>query len=543
MLIRIAGGRVIDPANNRDEISDVWISGERIVATPDRAPDETIDAVGCVVMAGGIDPHSHIAGGNVVLARLLLPELHGSEVPGLDALPFATARWSAWETGRLYAEMGYTTVIEPALAPSAALATHLELADIPLIDTAGLSVLGNDDQLLAMLRDREGPAAVADLVALTLATSRGLGVKIVNAGGAAAFKEGVRRFDFDDQVPSYGLSSRQIVLALLEAAQKIGVPHPIHVHCNNLGLADAHVTVATTLAAAEGRPIHLAHIQFYSYGAHEGGGIRSAAAEICETLASHPASTVDVGQVVFGQTCTISLDTIRQYAAHGSARPRKWMLVDGDAEGLGLVPIDYRRKNPINALQFAIGLELFLRSPDPWRMLLTTDHPNGGPFTAYPRIIHLLMDKEERDRALSELPRIAAERSGTADLDREYSLAEIAIMTRAAPARLLGLLDRGHLGNGACADIAIYDDLKDRTAMFSAARIVLKDGEVIVRNGEVQRWRRGRTLSLSPPVDPNMQRRADDYLNQRFGAGLDSFSVPAAVFGERRNFRIEPCRA
>jgi formylmethanofuran dehydrogenase subunit A len=152
------------------------------------------------------------------------------------------------------------------------------------------------------------------------------------------------------------------------------------------------------------------------------------------------------------------------------------------------------------------------------------------------------MDKEERDRALSELPRFALERSGAAGLDREYSLAEIAIMTRAAPARLLGLFDRGHLACGARADVAIYDDMNDRTAMFSTARTVLKDGEVIVRDGRVQRWRRGRALSLAPTFDPGIQRRADDYLNERFGAGLDSFSVPASAFGERREFGIEPCR-
>ena len=36
-------------------------------------------------------------------------------------------------------------------------------------------------------------------------------VKVVNAGGAAAFKENVRAFSFDDVVPSYGVSSRAIV--------------------------------------------------------------------------------------------------------------------------------------------------------------------------------------------------------------------------------------------------------------------------------------------------------------------------------------------
>lgn len=544
MLIRIKGGRVIDPAAGRDGIDDLWISGETIISPPAEAvPDEVIDATGCVVMAGGIDVHSHVAGGNVTLARLLLPELHVSEAAAPYGLPLATARWSAWETGRLYAQMGFTTVIEPALAPAAALATHLELADLPFIDRAGLSVLGNDDQLLTLLRKCESADAVSDFVALTLATSRGLGVKVINAGGAAAFKENIRHFDLDDEVPSYGLTSRRILLSLLDAVGAIGVPHPLHVHCNNLGLPGAHETLAATLAAAEGRPIHLAHAQFYTYARHEGGGFASAAEAVSEALVAHPAASIDVGQVVFGQTCTISLDTLRQFSARNAARPKKWILNDGDAEGGGIVPFNYKQKSGINALQFAIGLELFLRAPDPGRVLLTTDHPNGGPFTAYPRIIHLLMNKEERDRVLASLPKLVRERSGLAALTREYSLSDIATMTRVGPARLLGLPDRGHLRPGARADVAIYEEMPDRTAMFSSARTVVKDGTVIVRDGQVPAWRHGRTLTLEPEYDAAIERQADAYLEERFGTGLESFGVPDAAFPERDVFKVEPCRA
>jgi formylmethanofuran dehydrogenase subunit A len=544
MLTCIHGGRVVDPVAGRDGVGDVWVEGERIVAPPaaGREPDQRIDAGGTVVMAGGIDVHSHIAGGNVILARLLLPELHVSEAPAPPDLPFATARWSAWETGRLYAEMGFTTVIEPALAPTAALATHLELADIPLIDRGGLTVLGNDDQLLALMRRGEGPDAVRDLVALTLATSRGLGVKVVNAGGAAAFKDNIRKFDLDDEVPSYGLTSRRILVALLDAVAAIGVPHPLHVHCNNLGLPGAVDTLIATLAAAEGRPIHLAHAQFYSYARHEAGGIASGAERVAEALAAHANATLDVGQVVFGQTCTVSLDTLRQFSARGAARPRKWILNDGDAEGGGIVPFNYRRGNGVNALQFAIGLELFLSAADPWRVLLTTDHPNGGPFTAYPRILHLLMDKGLRDEVLAGLPAMARERSGLGAIERQFSLAEVAIMTRAAPARLLGLADRGHLAPGARADIAIYDDIADRTAMFTSARRVLKDGRSIVEDGRVQGWTHGRILTLAPESDAAMARRTDAYLDDRYGAGLASFAVPAPAFADANLFRVEPCR-
>ena len=74
---RINGGRVYDPIHSVDGVvQDLLIRDGHLVALDDDPVDETIDANGCVVMAGGIDLHSHIGGGKVNLARLLLPEDH-----------------------------------------------------------------------------------------------------------------------------------------------------------------------------------------------------------------------------------------------------------------------------------------------------------------------------------------------------------------------------------------------------------------------------------------------------------------------------------
>jgi formylmethanofuran dehydrogenase subunit A len=141
--------------------------------------------------------------------------------------------------------------LEPAVAPHYALHAHLELTDTPIIDKAILTILGNDDYLLGLLHAKDGDAAIEDCVAWTLEMSRGLGIKVVNAGGAAAFKQNVRSSSFDDVVPSYGVSSR-VVKALPRAVHALRVPHPLHVHCNNLGLAGNVETALTTIAAAEG---------------------------------------------------------------------------------------------------------------------------------------------------------------------------------------------------------------------------------------------------------------------------------------------------
>jgi formylmethanofuran dehydrogenase subunit A len=541
MLTRLTGGHVIDPANGRDAVGDVWLRDGRIVEPPaGGTADETHDVSGKIVMAGAIDIHSHIAGNNENMGRLLLPELrYAQDFAHPGHVPQPRGAWSTAETGLLYAAMGYTTVVEPAVLPHHALQAHLELADIPIIDKAALTVLGNDDFSLQLLRGKEGAQALRDYVAWTLANSRGLGLKVINAGGAAAFKDNVRSFSLDDEVPGYGVSSRAIVKALQHAVTELALPHPLHVHCNNLGLAGNVDTALATIAAAEGLPLHLAHLQFYGYGKEGPRGFSSAAPRLAEAVNAAKSVTIDVGQVMFGQTVTISCDVLRQFNARNGARPKKWAIFDGDSNGAGIVPYDYRRKDFYNAVQWAVGLELFLLTNDPWRVLFTTDHPNGAPFTAYPDILALLMDRDLRAQWMADLPKEAMQVTTLPSIAREYTLPEIATMTRAAPAKLLGLKDRGHLGAGAVADVAVYAPDRDKAKMFRAAALVFKDGELVVRDGTVIAQPFGRTLNVEPGHERAIERRMQSYYDQRYGLSPDFMTVPEQAIG--RPFERVPC--
>src|SRR3954465_4420835 len=86
MTLRIAGGRVYDPANGvAGEVRDVCLRDGKVVE--DVPADATrIDASGMVVMPGGVDIHAHIAGPKVNAARRLLPEEHRDDVVARSAL-------------------------------------------------------------------------------------------------------------------------------------------------------------------------------------------------------------------------------------------------------------------------------------------------------------------------------------------------------------------------------------------------------------------------------------------------------------------------
>jgi formylmethanofuran dehydrogenase subunit A len=194
-------------------------------------------------------------------------------------------------------------------------------------------------------------------------------------------------------------------------------------------------------------------------------------------------------------------------------------------------------------VQWAAGLELFLLIADPSRVFFTTDHPNGAPFTTYPDLLGLLMSRDMRAEWISKLPSAAQEVTTLASIDREYSLGEIATMTRSAPAKLLGLSDRGHLGSGATADIAVYAPDTNPAEMFRRAALVFKDGELVVRNGEITVWRPGRAFCVQPKHDPSIDHHLQKYYADRHGLTPDFMRVSEAALGSVAAFQAVPCAA
>jgi dihydroorotase len=59
-MMRITGGRVLDPANDRDELGDVLVDDGRIVDRATRPEEVVIDASGYIVAPGFVDLHCHL---------------------------------------------------------------------------------------------------------------------------------------------------------------------------------------------------------------------------------------------------------------------------------------------------------------------------------------------------------------------------------------------------------------------------------------------------------------------------------------------------
>ncbi len=550
MLIRLNGGKVYDPANNiNGEVRDIFIFDGKIIGTPleDTRIDKTYDIRDRIVMAGAIDIHTHIGGGKINIARMMMPEDHEADPVSRTKLTRAGcghAAPSTLTTGYRYALLGYTACFEPAMLPINARQAHLEMGDTPIVDKGAYALLGNDDFLLRLLAENKEQQSINDYVAWIIDVTQSMAIKVVNPGGISAFKFNQRNLDLDEPHPYYRTTPRQVLQRLARATYELGVPHPLHVHGCNLGVPGNVNTTLNTINGMEGLPIHLTHIQFHSYDTEGDRKFSSAAPRIAEAVNRSSSVSIDVGQVMFGQTVTASADTMSQYRNYPLASPKKWVCMDIECEaGCGVVPFHYRERNFVNALQWAIGLEIFLLVGDPWRVFLTTDHPNGAPFTTYPHLIRLLMDRSFRHDMLSHIHKDAAAMSHLGSIDREYSLYEIAIMTRAGPAHSLGLKDRGHLAPGAGADITVYKEDANKEKMFAKPEYVFKDGELVVHKGKIVMVPQGATHCVKPDYDKGIERPLKQYFDRYHTVAFENFKLDPEEILEigGGHLSIQPC--
>src|SRR5437870_6155969 len=240
-MVKITGGCVYDPANGVDGVvKDIWIADDgRIVAGDDGTAVRTIDAAGMVIFPGGVDVHTHVAGGALNFARGLVPEnqriarkfMHTSElragIGGMTPTTFAT--------GYLYAGMGWTTVNEAAVPILSAKHTHEELHDTPIVDKSCMVLMANNEIVLDLLEAGELERA-RHVGAWLIWAAKVYGVKAVNPGGGAAWKWGKEAKTLSAPVDGYTRPTAATIIAgLAKIVDDLRLPHPLHLHCNNLG--------------------------------------------------------------------------------------------------------------------------------------------------------------------------------------------------------------------------------------------------------------------------------------------------------------------
>jgi formylmethanofuran dehydrogenase subunit A len=539
----LSNATVYDPINEvNGQLRDLWIRDGKMISPIDSEtePVRRFDLTGRIVMPGGIDMHTHISGPKVNAARKMQSKqnrLSSSESLGLND-PFLRSRFgtqvpTSYVTGYRYAQMGYTTCFDAAVTPLAARHVHHEFNDLPNVDTGFFTLVGNNHYAMKCVAEGDQDGLDAFLAWL-LNRVGSFAPKLVNPGGVELWKQSIRgnARDLDQTIAGFSTTPKKIITAIAASANRLGLPHPVHIHCNNLGMPGNWSTTLETMRCLEDLKAHVTHVQFHSYGGDPGDAesVMSRVQPLADRVNSHPNLTVDVGQVVFGKTMSMTADAPLGHFLQTLNRNR-WYSADIELEsGCGVSPIEYRNRNFVHSLQWAIGLEWFLLVENPWQIVLTTDHPNGGSFWTYPQIIRLLMDRSYREEIVATVNPKILQHSALADLPREYSLYEIAIITRSAPARILGLEHKGHLGVGADADIAVYTPNLNYEEMFANPWLVIKGGEVLVNDGDFRPSVWGKTIALDTEFDSDRASKIESWFEDHYSLKPHHYGIEPDEF-------------
>ena len=552
--IIVKGGFIIDPTRKIDgDVGDIAIKDGKIVEKVSSSA-KVIDAKGKIVMAGGVDVHSHVAGPKVNVGRLMRPEdkllagvsrsamaKNGHRMESGFSIP------STFKTGYDYARMGYGFVMEAAMPPIHSPHVHEEIHDTPIIDEAALPVFGNNWFVMEYLKNGE-VENTASYIAWLLRATKGYGVKVVNPGGTAAWGWGLNCLKLDDKVPYFEVTPREIITGLLKANEYLGLPHSMHVHQNDLGNPGNYQGTIESLKISEGikpknkfgrdQVLHSTHLQFHSYKGDNWANFESGAKEVMDYVNKNKAITIDTGNVTLDETTTMTADGPFEHHLHG-LNHLKWANVDVEMEtAAGVVPYVYDKDIKVCDIQWAIGLELALFAKDMNRTFLTTDHPNAGPFTRYPRVIKWLMSKKAREATLGTFRHKdkVVEATHLHGMDRELTLFEIAQMTRSGPAKCLGLSNiYGGLAPGMIGDVGVFDlnhtsmpsDAEKIESAFQRAACFIKSGEIVVKDGEITGHGHKQTVwvNVNMPENPQVMRDITQSFTKDYTVQLQNYAV------------------
>src|SRR5260370_40517385 len=164
----LKGGRIIDPANGRDEIADIGFEGGRVAAVGSDLPlrgSETVDARGLIVVPGLIDLHTHVYWGGTSLggdAAALAPRR--GTTPFVDARSAGPGNFPGFRRHVIEPSppriLPYLNVSFPGIFAFAATVMVGEAADLRLIDPREcVRVINANRDLIVGVKVRVGRGA------------------------------------------------------------------------------------------------------------------------------------------------------------------------------------------------------------------------------------------------------------------------------------------------------------------------------------------------------------------------------------------------
>ena len=148
-----------------------------------------------------------------------------------------------------------------------------QLADTPCIDKGFYVLVGNNHYVMQSIAARRPRAAAARFSpgcsAPPRATRRSSSIPAASRSGSTSPGDARSRARRARAELSTSRRGRSFARSS-PRPNELGLPHPVHIHCNNSACPATGRTTLETMRALEGHRGHITHIQFHSYGGGDG---------------------------------------------------------------------------------------------------------------------------------------------------------------------------------------------------------------------------------------------------------------------------------
>ncbi|MHA1688754.1 MAG: amidohydrolase family protein [Promethearchaeota archaeon] len=458
--LEIKNGLVFDPMNNiNGEIKDILIENGKIVEKFSSETDvKILNAKGKTVIPSAVEIHCHVAAQQTNWARLL----------GSKHQQFMTY-WQGLTLQKIahdYIKHGYTFILEANVFPSLAKHALFNFQNIPVLDKAFLLNVSN---LWALeLEYQKGKIEeMAAFLSNLLKRTHGFGLKAYNPFENENWNYNYLREDLLKPGRLYNFCPMDVYLNLLQANERLNLPHSLHVHVEGYetpkGRENLNVLIDNVESLAlEGKKdgtnrfnrnqlLHLAHGSLYNVDGDN--------SNLIDTLNKSQDIDLDLGMVGFDEINPLITSDRRliNLIEKENQVPVIKSAVEDEGDQFCALRI-LSKTSELHSIFLMNALDLALNIQNKWQIQFSLNYPNHGDVNDIPTLIGLLMSAEKRKKFFETLHPIINEEKFRNTREKKLNFNEIIILTRASPARSLGIGKiKGNLGVGADGDVNILD--------------------------------------------------------------------------------------
>ena len=494
----IKNGLVYDPINGIEgEKKDILVETGKIVDKFGSNKDiKEIDATGKTVIPAATDIHTHVASHQVNWVRLL----------GSNNKEFKE-EWKGLTLRKIakdYLSMGYTFILEANVFPSLAKQTIFNFQQIPVLDKAMLLNISNFWPLeLEFQRDKIKDMAIflSDLLAKT----SGFGFKVYNPFECEMWNFKEMRDDLSKQGRLYNFSALDVYKSIAKCVKSMKLPHSAHIHIegyeNDIGKLNLFTVLEEikSLNLEHDQIFHIAHANSYSFDGDNN--------ELINFFNENPNINADLSFLGFNRINPVITSDRRlvnfMFTMDSTDNLHKLISSAIEFEGDSFISMRSLNKSDFKAcVLWANALDIVLNGKNKHQLSFSLNFPNYANITDIPKIVTWLVSREARVNFMKGMNDLFIKNNPLSSNDKELSFSDLIRLTRANPAKILGLSSiKGNLGPESDADINIIDlnikdinlstDYKDLELALSNIEYVIKAGKIVKKEDKINMMSNG----------------------------------------------------